>query len=171
MAEFPKIDDKASREELYDYALEIACDYDTSSPRDRSVFFSSGQKTEATRYCQKMGDGHLTVCMTPALIAFDRLNLFRRGDFHYTEIFEFGDVISKRFADEASGNVTAFVGAKSKATGTFRRVELPALLVNPNVLTINEEPKENYLSMLTPEQRFTLESQLNNAGLNSSPEI
>lgn len=142
-----------SKAELVEHALQIALDYDTLSLRDRAVFFSSGQKKDATEYCRKQGDGFKTVCMTDALIAFDSLGLFRRGDFHHSEIFALGDMISERFAQDASGNVTAFVGAKSKPTGTFRRVELPTLLANPNVTSINEMPKQTFMHMLLAEAR------------------
>lgn len=135
--------------EILNQALNIACYQDASSPTGKAVFFSgAAEKRQAAEFCRK-NPGYKHVCMTDALQAFDRLELFKNmPPLTIGEIYDIGDMISERFASEASGNVTAFIGPKCKPHGTFLRVELPALLNNPGVTTINGNPKEDYAYLL-----------------------
>ena len=55
---------------------------------------------------------------------------------------------SKRLINEAKGNVTAFVkGADERSV--FRSLELPSILSNPNISTINGEDKYQFASQFS----------------------
>ena len=139
------------RDTLIAKGLEVALYGDTSSDQDKAVFFSGAdEKRQAADFCRK-NPGYKHVCMTEALHQFDDLKLFGRGSpLTIKEIYDLGDIISERFAQEASGNVTIFIGPKCKPHGTFMRVELPAIMSNEAVLTINGNPKQNYNYLLNP---------------------
>lgn len=58
---------------------------------------------------------------------------------------EIWDIVSNRLIAEASGNVTAFVdGADDRST--FIKVELPAILANNAIKTVNGEDKFHFAS-------------------------
>ena len=125
-------------------------EYDVSSEHDHAVFFSGAlEKREAADFCRK-NPGYRHVCMTPALAAFNEMNLFKKIPLiSVRDIYDLGDIISERFAEEASGNVTIFIGGKCKPHGTFLRIELPALLANTKVTSINNRPKSDFETLLT----------------------
>ncbi len=63
------------------------------------------------------------------------------------EIYKVWSMASKRLIDAASGDVTAFIDNAHPAS-VFRMVELPAILKNPQITSINQRPKEEYASLL-----------------------
>ena len=61
------------------------------------------------------------------------------------EIADIWSIASKRFIDSASGDVIAFVKGADKRS-VFRTQELPAILNNEKITTINGENKFDFAS-------------------------
>lgn len=63
------------------------------------------------------------------------------------EVYKVWSMASKRLIDAASGDITAFID-NSHPASVFRMIELPAILKNPKITSINNRPKEEYESLL-----------------------
>ena len=140
-------------DKLKETAVRIALNADVSSPRDSAVFFAGSKKNmrEAMHFCRENSeDGFMTLLHTEAHQQLSELPLSgRESRFSSEEMFDLNGAASARFAQEASGNVTVFC---NKVTGrsTFFTLELPALLLNDEVETINNEDKMLWLRFVQP---------------------
>ena len=135
---------------LYNKALEIAETFNVSSLRDCVVLYSVSflptkeNKDNAYEYI-KAYPKSIMIDDTPCGRALNEL-FGDDADFDDNDkqkTAEVWAVASKRFIAQASGNITAFVkGADPRSV--FRRVELPAILQNPAIKTINGIDKNQF---------------------------
>lgn len=128
--------------------LKIARSYDVSSKENSVVLYSiSFQPTQVNRekafkYIKSNPDKIMiehTECGAKLVeIGFESIKTLNQED-----IMTIWGEASRRFVAAASGNVTAFVdGADPR--GVFRTVELPNILQNPNIKTVNDIDKYEF---------------------------
>ena len=131
---------KKPMQKLYEQAMRAATEEDVSTPPDSLVLYSiSYQPTEENKnkafaYLQKNPQA-MMIDQTPCgrkLIALGMLE----DSLPKEQITEVWRVASRRLIASAEGNITAFVDNADKRS-VFRREELPGLLKNPKVKTIN----------------------------------
>lgn len=127
-------------QKLYEQAMRAAAEEDVSTPPDSLVLYSiSYQPTEENKdkafaYLQKNPQA-MMIDQTPCgqkLIALGMLE----DSLPKEQITEVWRVASRRLIASAEGNITAFVDNADKRS-VFRGEELPGLLRNPKVKTIN----------------------------------
>jgi hypothetical protein len=130
------------KEDIVAEALRIASEGDVSSAIDRAVFFSNARNRKAAiEFCRKNPD-HKTILHLDMYKQLEPLNLFGKDSvFDIEEAVDITALISARFAQAASGNVLMFYD-KVSSRSTFFTLELPALIKNPNVTTINGASKD-----------------------------
>lgn len=131
---------------LFSDALKIAKHYDVSTPENSLVIYSvSYQPTKENRdkAFQYVADnpGSMMIEHTPCGAKLVEIGM-ASSDSGLTEEEEVlvWKEASKRMIDEASGNVTAFVNNADKRS-VFCSLELPAILQNPRIKTINNQDK------------------------------
>ncbi len=128
--------------------LKIARSYDVSSKENSVVLYSiSFQPTQVNRekafkYIKSNPDKIMiehTECGAKLVeIGFESIKTLNQED-----IMTIWGEASRRFVAAASGNVTAFVdGADPRSV--FRTVELPNILQNPNIKTVNDIDKYEF---------------------------
>lgn len=128
--------------------LQIARSYDVSSKENSVVLYSiSFQPTQVNRekafkYIKSNPDKIMiehTECGAKLVeIGFESIKTLNQED-----IMTIWGEASRRFVAAASGNVTAFVdGADPRSV--FRTVELPNILQNPNIKTVNDIDKYEF---------------------------
>lgn len=135
----------------------IACDMDVSTDEDCAVFYSisflptTENRDKAYQYvkehmgCKTLDDTPCgkTLCQkgyqAPSNIASDALK-------------EIWKIASERFVSEASGNIIAFVDG-ADARSTFCKVEIPAILENEKIKTINGIDKFEFLKKIITQQQ------------------
>lgn len=129
-------------------AYKIACNADVSSLPNSVVLYSVSylpskeNKIQAFEYlknhknCLMLDD---TECGKKLL----KLGLETNFKAPEEELMKIWAIASERFIAAASGNITAFV-KDADARSTFRRVELPNILKNDKILTINGEDKYTF---------------------------
>ena len=122
--------------ELFQKAFRIAQDYDVSTPKDSAVLYSVSylpskeNRDNAVEYVRRH-PGKMMIEHTDCGAKLVELGLSSRA------------IASKRFIEAATGDVTAFVkGADPR--GVFRKQELPSMLENTNITSINGENKFNF---------------------------
>ncbi len=132
---------------LFSDAIKIAKYYDVSTPENGLVVYSvSYQPTKENRdkafqYVQD-NPGSMMIEHTPCGAKLVEIGM-ASSDSGLTEeeqVLVWKEA-SRRMIDEAKGNVTAFVDNADKRS-VFCSLELPAILNNPNIKTINNEDKE-----------------------------
>lgn len=127
------------------YAYEIANNADVSSEPDCVVLYSVSylpskeNKTKAQKYL-KTHKNCITLDDTECGKRLISLGLETNFKTPEDELMNIWSIASERFINAASGNVTAFVN-NADARSTFRRVELPNILKNVKIATINCEDK------------------------------
>lgn len=135
---------------LYKKALFIAQTADVTTPRDSVVLYSVSflptkeNKDRAFAYVCKTPEARMidqTPCGKQLVeLGFDAGDLTEEDKLKAAEIWK---VASQRFIEAASGNVTAFVkGADPRSV--FLSIELPEILKNPNISSINGMPKGSF---------------------------
>ena len=136
-------------DDFYDNALSVAKTYDVSTKPDSLVLYSISflptkeNKIQAFDFV-KSHPGMVMLDHTPCGIKMMDMGLENgRCDLKDEEIAYLWKVASKRLLEGASGNITAFV------KGVFRSMELPTILANENIKTINgvdkfEFAKQNF---------------------------
>lgn len=134
---------------LFEEAMNVAKTYDVSTPRNRLVLYSisflpTKVNRENAREFVHQHPQFVLMEHTPCGKKLEEMKLSAKGSgLTSQEVAEIWRVASKRLIQNASGSVKAFVdGADPKST--FRCVELPALLENPKITTINGENKYIY---------------------------
>lgn len=127
-------------QKLYEQAMQAAATDDVSTPPDSLVLYSisylptAENKDKAFAYLQTNPKA-MMIDQTPCgqkLIALGMLEDVLPKD----QIVEIWKLASKRLIAAASGNVTAFVNKADKRS-VFRQQELPGLLKNNKVKSIN----------------------------------
>ena len=127
-------------QKLYEQAMRAAAVDDVSTPPDSLVLYSisylptAENKDKAFAYLQTNPKA-MMIDQTPCgqkLIALGMLEDILPKD----QIVEIWKLASKRLIAAASGNVTAFVNKADKRS-VFRQQELPGLLKNDKVKSIN----------------------------------
>ena len=131
---------REAMQKLYEQAMQAAAADDVSTPPDSLVLYSisylptTENKDKAFAYLQKNPEA-MMIDQTPCgkkLIALGMLEDVLPKE----QIVGVWKLASKRLIAAASGNVTAFVNKADKRS-VFRQQELPGLLENDNVKTIN----------------------------------
>ena len=140
---------------IREQAIDVALHGDVSSDHDRAVFFSGKKEhmRSAMRFCQEHKDENLiTMLHTDAYKQLKSVPLFgKKSPFTQEEAIDISAAASARFAQEASGNVTAFLGElNNRSRSTFFTIELPALLLNDDVETINGFDKMAWTQYVQP---------------------
>ncbi len=131
---------------LFSDALKIAKHYDVSTPENGLVVYSvSYQPTKENRdkAFKYVADnpGSMMMEHTPCGAKLVEIGMASSDTgLSEEELTLVWKEASKRMIDEASGNVTAFVD-KADQRSVFCSLELPAILNNPNIKTINREDK------------------------------
>lgn len=131
---------------LFADALKIAKSYDVSTPENSLVVYSvSYQPTKENRdkafqYVAE-NPGSMMIEHTPCGAKLVEIGMAssESGLTQEEEVLIWKEA-SKRMIDEASGNVTAFVNNADKRS-VFCSLELPAMLNNPRIKTINKQDK------------------------------
>lgn len=125
----------------WDKGMEIASTLDVSSKENSVVVYSiSFQPTSVNRdkafaYVKK-NPGHMLIEHTECGAKLVEMGFESAKTLNKDEIMTIWSEASRRFIAAASGNVTAFVdGADPRSV--FRTVELPNILQNKKITTIN----------------------------------
>ena len=133
-------------DDFYDNALAVAKTYDVSTKPDSLVLYSISflptkeNKIQAFEYV-KSHPGTVMLDHTPCGIKMMDMGLENgRCDLQEEEIAYLWKVASKRLLENASGNITAFV-KNADERSVFRSMELPTILANENIKTINGQDK------------------------------
>ena len=121
--------------------IHIATDFDVATNKDGAVLYSvSYQKTKKNR-----DDAYLYVNTHKNCQTLDHTpcgkTLCERGyqctnDVASDVLKKIWKIASERFVAEASGNITAFVDNADQRS-TFCMVEIPAILKNEKIITVN----------------------------------
>jgi RHS repeat-associated protein len=105
---------------------------------DKAVFYSgAGMQDKALAFASSMAKTPIDKTIGGRVLA--KLNLF--DHLSYPEARRPWEMMSQRYAEQASGNVSAFISNVTSGTGVFAKTELPALMDNPAVHTINGASK------------------------------
>ena len=127
-------------ENLYLKAKKIAEEADVSTPKDCLVLYSISflptpkNKEDAFDYLSKNSQA-MMIDQTPCGKQLIELGMLENS-LPQEQIMEIWAIASRRLIAKAQGNITAFVVNADKRS-VFRSQELPGLLKNPNVKTIN----------------------------------
>ena len=129
-------------DDFYDNALEVAKTYDVTTKPDSLVLYSVSylptkeNKFQAFEYVRDH-PGTVMLDHTPCGIKMMDMGLENgRCDLKEDEIAYLWKVASKRLLENASGNITAFVKDADERS-VFRSMELPTILANDKIKTIN----------------------------------
>ena len=133
--------------ELFHKAFRVAQDYDVSTPANSIVLYSISylptkeNRDKAFSYVKAHPD-RMMIEHTPCGAALVKLGLDSADKCKLSaeQIAAVWKVASRRFIEAASGNVSAFVdGADPRSV--FRSMELPTILQNEHIRTINNMDK------------------------------
>lgn len=128
----------------------IAKKGDFTTKPDSSVFYSGkGNRDKALASIQSGGQ---PIDSTPGGRALDGENLYGEASLLRPEADSYWSTASRRFAESASGNVTAYVKG-AQPDRVFGSTELPVLLRNPKVTNINGIPR-SVLAKMSKEDAF-----------------
>lgn len=130
---------------LYDAGMKVACGYDVSSNENSVVLYSvSFQPTKENRdkafQYIKENPGKIMIDHTDCGAKLIEMGLENASSLSPEEVMTIWGEASRRFISAARGNVTAFVDNADQRS-VFRTVELPNILKNDNIRTINQIDK------------------------------
>jgi len=138
----------------YKRALNVAENYDLKTEKDCLVLFSISKlptkenKEHAFNHVEENPQKKM-IDYTPCGKRLEELNLFdEKSGVSYEDAYKMWYIASKRLIENASGNVTAFI-KNAHPDSTFRKIELPAILANKNIPTINNVDKWKYENLVT----------------------
>ncbi len=133
-------------DDFYDTALAVAKNYDVTTKPNSLVLYSVSylptreNKEQAFAFI-KNNPEYVMIDQTPCGIKMIDMGLEDgRSGLKQEEVMYLWKVASKRMLEAASGNITAFV-KNADERSVFRSMELPTLLANEKVKTINGEDK------------------------------
>lgn len=127
-------------------ALTIAQTYDVSTKPDTLVLFSTSFQNNETNKIMafdyvKNHASAMTIEDTACGRALKELNLFSADSgISQDEAYQIWGIASTRMVLHAKGNITAFI-KNAHPLSTFCQYELPTILLNPNIKTINGKDK------------------------------
>lgn len=133
-------------DDFYDIALDVAKTYDVQTEPDSLVLYSvSFQPTKENKIKAfehiKDNPGKVMLDHTPCGVKMINLGLENgRCNLKPEEIAYLWKVASRRLLEAASGNITAFV-KNADERSVFRSMELPTILANDKIKTINGQDK------------------------------
>lgn len=137
-------------DDFYDTALEVAKTCDVNTKPDSLVLYSVSylptkeNKIQAFEYV-KNHPGSLMLDHTPCGVKMINLGLENgRCNLKEDEVAYLWKVASKRLLESASGNITAFV-KNADERSVFRSMELPTILANDKIKTINGQDKFQFV--------------------------
>lgn len=129
--------------DLYKQAMLIAETLDVTTPENSIVLYSinylpTTHNRDLAFDCVKFNPGKMMIEHTPCgaelvKLGFDSVD---KCNLPLEQIVTVWKVASKRFIEAASGNVCAFVDGADRRS-VFRSMELPTILQNERILTIN----------------------------------
>ena len=125
---------------IHSYIEQAIFKLDVSTEIDTAVFWSGrGNRKLAESYAINVNK--TTLELTSGGSYLDSLNLFKV--YPYEQAVKPWEILSTKFAQQASGQVTAFVeGARSASI--FNTIEHPILMSNPNVTQLVFSPEYKY---------------------------
>lgn len=133
-------------DDFYDTALDVAKNWDVTTKPDSLVLYSVSflptkeNKQKAFAYVSEH-EGAVMIDHTPCGIKMIDMGLEAGNcNLKEDEIAYLWKVASKRLLEAASGNVTAFV-KNADERSVFRSMELPTILANDKIKTINGQDK------------------------------
>lgn len=140
---------------LYEQALIVAKTYDVSSPKNSVVLYSisylptTRNRDLAFAHIRAHSD-QLTIEHTQCGAELVRLGLDSADKCHLSaeQIAMVWKVASQRFIEAASGNVSAFV-QNADPRSVFRSMELPTILQNKRIQTINNLDKYEFAKIFS----------------------
>ncbi len=149
-------------ERLYLLARHVAFISDATSRRDAAVFFSGAHKTSAEYFILNNPHYQAIHCL-PVGLFLEKLNLFGHTGIAREDTYDVWNIAARRYADAASGNVTLVLNGQIDSEkgdlsvldtelspfATFRSIELPHLLANDRVQTINHRDKWQFRFLAT----------------------
>lgn len=139
-------------------ALYIAENFDVVTPKDKVVLYSISylptreNKDKALAFLKEHED-FFTLDDTPCGKQLISLGLETGSGTPEAEILKIWAIASKRFIQSASGNVTAFVDNADERS-TFVSVELPQILKNDKINTVNNEDKFKFAERFIKDVRI-----------------
>mgnify|MGYP006916034455 CR=1 FL=1 len=131
---------------LQQQALHIAQTFDVTTPKDKLVLFSISFQNNDTN--KQLADnyisshqGFVTIASTPCGKALEELQLFdKKNELTQDEAYQIWGIASTRMVLYAKGNITAFIKG-AHPLSTFCQYELPTILLNQNITTVNGKDK------------------------------
>ena len=144
-----------SAHSIFNQAIKIAQSYDVSTPKNGLVLYSisylptTQNRDKAFEFIQKHKE-YKTIENTPCGAKLTELN-FSHSQYGLTskEISQIWSIASKRMIEQAQGNIIAFIDEVDYRS-VFCQTELPNILKNPNINTINNEDKYLFAKKLQP---------------------
>lgn len=135
--------------DLYRRAMDVARHFDVTTPENAVVLYSvsflpTKKNRELAFEYVKRNPGRMVIEHTDCGAKLVELGLCSSDSgLNPDEVSDIWGVASRRFISLASGNVTAFV-EQADSRSVFCSMELPAILQNPNIMTINGEDKYKF---------------------------
>lgn len=136
-------------DKLFQKALEVARSFSVSTPADSIVLYSvsylpTKENRDQAFAFVKQNPGKMMIEHTDCGAKLVELGMCSSDSgLSQEQVAEIWRVASKRFIKEASGEVRAFV-KDADPRSVFRAMELPQLLENERITTINGEDKHKF---------------------------
>ena len=109
--------------------------------------FDSHNRQNAEEYAQK---NHGTLLTQTEAYRIMRVIGFNYHDLKSPDFNHYLDQMAKRFIQAASGNITAFADGYVDPHNRFSRIILPAIMENPQIVTVNGKTKDEYAKAFLP---------------------
>lgn len=141
--------------DLYKQAMTIAETFDVSSPENSVVLYSisylpTTHNRDLAFDCVRSNPGKMMIEHTACGAELVRLGLDSadKCNLPSEQIAAVWKAASKRFIEAASGNVCAFV-EKADRRSVFRSMELPTILQNERIRTVNGTDKYEFAKIFS----------------------
>lgn len=141
--------------DLYKQAMTVAETFDVSSPENSVVLYSisylpTTRNRDLAFDCVRSNPGKMMIEHTACGAELVRLGLDSadKCNLPSEQIAAVWKAASKRFIEAASGNVCAFV-EKADRRSVFRSMELPTILQNEHIRTVNGTDKYEFAKIFS----------------------
>ena len=141
--------------DLYKQAMTVAETFDVSSPENSVVLYSisylpTTRNRDLAFDCVRSNPGKMMIEHTACGAELVRLGLDSadKCNLPSEQIAAVWKAASKRFIEAASGNVCAFV-EKADRRSVFRSMELPTILQNERIRTVNGTDKYEFAKIFS----------------------
>ncbi len=139
--------DQEELKTLEELSIKIAETVATDTSPNSLVLFSGETMVDAETYVSAHHE-YVLIHSLPAGAMLEMLNLFDKNLSLLDDARRKPwNILAKRLCEQAQGNVKAIIN-QPKETATFLNVEMPALLENKAVLTINRQEKLQFFKGL-----------------------